>query len=257
MNTVIYDVFSVYEYSTERLNWKNLGGRKYHIISYQLSGCYEHTVNGRVLSVSADTLFFINKDDSYSVRCIEQGSSLCVCFSADTDIETTAYLAEGDARVGNIFKRIMLASGLECESNKYLVAARIYELLSLITASVRSPYVAQGSRERIRRAHALILENYRLRDLRMGELAAICGVGQKQFVKLFRSEYHTTPTQYVIELRMNTAARLIEEGYMSISEVAEYVGYEDVFYFSRLFKKRFSISPSKYRMSRRSKPGQS
>ena len=248
MNAVIYDVFSVYEYSTERLSWKNIGGRKYHIISYQVSGCYEQTVNGRVLSVSPSTLFFINKDDAYSVRCIEQGHALCVCFLADTDLETMIYSVENDVRVENIFKKIMLASAIEQESNKYIVAARIYELLALIASKKTTSYVPSSSRDGVRLAHSYILDNYRSKDFNASELSSTCGVGKKQFVNLFRNEYGTSPTQYVIQLRMSTAARLIEEGHMSVSEVAEFVGYEDVFYFSRLFKKHFSVSPSKYRL---------
>lgn len=253
MNTVIHDIFSVYEYSTERLSWKNIGGRKYHIISYQVSGCYEHTVNGRVLSVGPGALFFINKDDSYSVRCVEQGYSLCVCFLADTDLETTVYDAENDARVENIFKRIMLASAIEQDSNKYTVAARIYELLALIASRKAASYVPSSSRDGVRLAHSYILDNYRSKDFNASELSATCGVGKKQFVNLFRNEYGSSPTQYVIQLRMSTAARLIEEGHMSVSEVAEFVGYEDVFYFSRLFKKHFSVSPSRYRMRKLSR----
>lgn len=247
MNAVIYDIFSVYEYSTERLSWKNVGGRKYHIISYQVSGCYEHTVNGRVLSVGPSTLFFINKDDSYSVRCIEGGYSLCVCFLADTDLETMIYSAEKDVRVDNIFKKIMLASAIEKESNKYTVAARIYELLAIVASRKSVCYVPKSAREGVHAVHGQILDNYRSKDFSVSKLSATCGVGKKQFVNLFRNEYGASPTQYVIQLRMSTAARLIEEGHMSISEVAEFVGYDDVFYFSRLFKKHFSVSPSKYR----------
>ncbi|MBQ8371599.1 MAG: helix-turn-helix transcriptional regulator [Clostridia bacterium] len=249
MNTVIRDVFSVYEYSTDRLSWRSVGEREHHILSLQLSGCYEHTVMGEVMSVRAGTVFFINKSDGYSVRCIERGRSLCVSFSADTDIPTSVYPREGDVRIEKLFKGIMSHASLERESNKYYAAAKIYELLSIITEGRPHPRGTDVGHEAIFKAHEIILDNYRVPGFNAGALYTGCGVGEKQFTRIFRSLFGISPTQLVIELRMNTAARLIGEGYMSVSEVAEFVGYDDVFYFSRLFKKHFSLSPTKYRMS--------
>ena len=247
MNTVIYDVTSVYEYSNDRMKWKNAGGRKNHIIAYQLTGSFDHKVRGELLSVHSDTLFFIHKDDSYSVKCLESGKSLCVCFSADTNLVTKVYDARDDARVGNIFKKIMLESALDCESKKYSVVARLYELFSIISSASAPSYVAPDKREQMSTVHGKIMEYYREKEFHVNELSSLCGVGQKQFTKLFRQRYGTTPTQFVLALRMNTAAKLIEEGHMSISEVADFVGYDDVFYFSRLFKKNIGVSPTEYR----------
>jgi len=66
--------------------------------------------------------------------------------------------------------------------------------------------------------------------------------------KLFKSETGDTPINYLIQLRMEKARKLMEtEPASSIQSIASQVGYEDAYYFSKLFKKHFGVSPSKYR----------
>jgi len=53
--------------------------------------------------------------------------------------------------------------------------------------------------------------------------------------------------QYLIGLRLNEAARLLSSGTHNVKHAAEAVGFSDIYYFSRLFKKRFLCPPSNYR----------
>lgn len=62
--------------------------------------------------------------------------------------------------------------------------------------------------------------------------------------KIFKSETGDTPISHLINIRLEKAKELLEEG-GSIQEVAAEVGYEDAFHFSKLFKKRYGIAPSK------------
>ena len=52
---------------------------------------------------------------------------------------------------------------------------------------------------------------------------------------------------YLTELRINKAKELLCEADVSVSDAAELVGYRDLKYFSRLFKKTTGISPSDYK----------
>ncbi|TXK84595.1 helix-turn-helix transcriptional regulator [Paenibacillus sp. N3.4] len=51
---------------------------------------------------------------------------------------------------------------------------------------------------------------------------------------------------YLIGIRMETAKQLLETGTLSVTEVGARVGYEDSKYFSQLFKKCTSLTPSEY-----------
>jgi iron complex transport system substrate-binding protein len=63
----------------------------------------------------------------------------------------------------------------------------------------------------------------------------------------FCSEFHryfgTSPIDYLIRHRMHQAAYLLKDRNLRVSDVAPLVGYDDVFHFSKLFKKHFGVSP--------------
>lgn len=71
--------------------------------------------------------------------------------------------------------------------------------------------------------------------------------------KTFKSEIGDSPIHYLIRVRMEKAKELLSENLeLPISEIAESVGYEDAFHFSKLFKKTYGISLSKYRETKSS-----
>lgn len=63
--------------------------------------------------------------------------------------------------------------------------------------------------------------------------------------KIFKSETGNTPIRHLIDIRLEKAKELLENGWEgSIQEVAFRVGYEDVYHFSKMFKKKYGVSPS-------------
>lgn len=66
--------------------------------------------------------------------------------------------------------------------------------------------------------------------------------------KIFKSETGDTPIRHLINIRLEKAKQLLEAGDNgSIQEISAKVGYEDAYHFSKLFKKRYGISPSQVR----------
>lgn len=64
--------------------------------------------------------------------------------------------------------------------------------------------------------------------------------------RIFKSETGNTPIHYLIDIRLEQAKEILEsEDYTSIQEVAARVGYDDAYHFSKLFKKKYGIPPSK------------
>lgn len=66
--------------------------------------------------------------------------------------------------------------------------------------------------------------------------------------KIFKSEIGDTPIRHLINIRLEKAKELLESSNNgSIQEIASMVGYDDAYHFSKLFKKRYGISPSQAR----------
>ena len=96
-------------------------------------------------------------------------------------------------------------------------------------------------------ARDLLVKNYSDPNLNTADFAEKYGFSDKYFREHFRELFGSTPTQYLIGLRLNEAARLLSNGTHNVKQAAEAVGISDIYYFSRLFKKRFLCPPSNYR----------
>ena len=76
-------------------------------------------------------------------------------------------------------------------------------------------------------------------------------VSTSWFNKNFKKAVGTTPMSYILSIRMRNAQILLETTDYNISSIASMVGYENAFYFSRLFKKHKGLSPAEYRKASR------
>ena len=83
----------------------------------------------------------------------------------------------------------------------------------------------------------------------LDELAEFAGYSPQYLNRVFRRLLGVTPLQYLARLRMDRAASLLIEGRLTVKAIAEAVGYEDPYFFSRVFKQHFGRSPAQYRDS--------
>ncbi|MDD3925494.1 MAG: AraC family transcriptional regulator [bacterium] len=100
-------------------------------------------------------------------------------------------------------------------------------------------------RKNILRAEKFIRENYR-RNITLSEIAEVGGFCPDYFRRAFKTLTGSTPLDYLINYRLTEAKRLMVETDQSISEIARQVGYDDIHYFSYLFRHREGISPSEF-----------
>lgn len=89
-------------------------------------------------------------------------------------------------------------------------------------------------------------ENY-MKKISVEEIARSSYLSTTYITKIYKEITGDTPINYLIGLRMEKALEILQEGHFSIQDVARKVGYDDPYYFSKLFKKRFGVSPSAYK----------
>lgn len=76
------------------------------------------------------------------------------------------------------------------------------------------------------------------------EAAALLGYSPNYLSKKFSDAFGLTLKQYLIELQLERARRLLQEGSRNVSETAFECGFSDAAYLARLFKSRFGCTPS-------------
>ena len=88
-----------------------------------------------------------------------------------------------------------------------------------------------------------------MKKIGIEDLAAILHVNRRYLTRLFHAEVGMSIREYLLRTRMREAAECLLAG-NSVGESAERCGYEDMFLFSKLFKKVYGVSPSAWKEKR-------
>ncbi|MBQ7821792.1 MAG: helix-turn-helix transcriptional regulator [Clostridia bacterium] len=91
-----------------------------------------------------------------------------------------------------------------------------------------------------------IKANY-TRKIGISELAQVLHISESSLYALFKKQFGTSPIAYLNDYRLSTASRLLKTSEDSIEAVAQSVGIDDVRYFSKIFKRKYHMTPSEYR----------
>lgn len=81
-------------------------------------------------------------------------------------------------------------------------------------------------------------------------MAQECHVDAAYLCRLFRRYGHQSPYQYVLRLKMNAAAELLQKPDALVKQTAKQIGFSDPFHFSRAFKSVFGLAPDAFRRLR-------
>lgn len=86
-------------------------------------------------------------------------------------------------------------------------------------------------------------------NITLNDMAKAVGLSKYHFAKKFQRHTGTSPMQYFLQKKVQYACHLLDSSQYTIKQIAKRLGYEDPYYFSRLFKKTMGLSPSQYRRS--------
>lgn len=84
-------------------------------------------------------------------------------------------------------------------------------------------------------------------DIKISQLAELLNIHEGYLYRIFKEYMHVTPNEYLTRLRIEKAKMLLTRTDIPIVEISDYVGINSRQYFTYLFKKYTSITPSKYR----------
>lgn len=151
------------------------------------------------------------------------------------------------AAVQTLFEELIREGQLTGELNMQ-ITARYLEIILLKAGEAVAPTVGQGpgGAEAFQRALACIESDF-ANIATLDDLGRRVGLEPNYICRLFRRFGQETPNQCITRHKVNRAAELLLTQSMSVGEVASVVGYEDPYYFSRVFKKRFGYSPRDFR----------
>ncbi|MCI8623545.1 MAG: AraC family transcriptional regulator [Provencibacterium sp.] len=217
--------------------------REHYLLHYVVSGKGVFEARGAAFPVRQGQIFIIRPGETTTYQADRNDPWFYRWIGFESGIELPLLLRQPvlDApQCGHLFSALVDSENLQSGRELYL-CGKIYELLSLLSASSSSG----SARDYVLRAKNYIESNY-IGEITVRQMAGFLGLDRSYFSALFRSQTGRSPQDYLVELRLQKAAELIAVYGYRPGEAAAGVGYRDVCNFSRMFKRRFGVSPSSY-----------
>lgn len=231
-------------------------GADQYILIYSIDGKGTIEVEGEVYSIEKSEVFCIPcmKGHRYYADENDPWSILWVHFKG----ENTGYFPIQEPHIVNINSRnsdsrlIMLFNLLfRVLKRNYTLGNFIYisQVLSLILSEVYFREKVDESSVQDRHVTMVIRFMYEnlTRSLTLNELSDKVQLSRSYLNSIFKTQTGRSPMEFFIHLKMQEACKLLKNTNMYIYEVSSSLGYEDQYYFSRIFKKVVGISPKDYK----------
>lgn len=204
---------------------------------YPLSGEIEFTDGHGSVTADENSPVYIPCGASYKNRCIRDADSILFNIYDTNGYENITSIPQTSH--GDILSCFEAVSSCGSADGFY-VLSQIYKLLhaEFETENKNINPALYGAIQYINR-------NYGKAGLSLSDISSAVHISTVYLNKLFTAGMNTTPFKYLTKIRMEKAAAYLCEA-RSISEIAENVGYGDIYRFSRAFKKHYGVSPKKF-----------
>lgn len=212
---------------------------------YHFNGKSTVRFNGKVLYVEENTIRFLPKGENKEYIVEKESPGECIDVFFDTNIpisnEASSIKICENTIIANFFKKIFAVWVSKNEGYYFECISLLYRILAEMQ---KQKYISKNQYNVIKPAIEYVEENFRGSKISVSYLANKCGISEDYLKKLFIKKFGMAPKKYIIQLKINHACDLLRTERYSITQVADLCGYEDVYYFSRQFKKYIGVTPS-------------
>jgi len=158
----------------------------------------------------------------------------------------------------DIVQPLRQIQGLMEHSQEYGVADQLdilcFLLLGRLILMKRHPRGKSDCREEKIRQIASYFQLHFMDEIDIGALAGKHGLSRRSFFRHWNHYMETSPAQYLADLKLKEACRLLLNTDDKISWISAYLKFQEENYFCAIFKKRFAMTPNQYRQSRGALP---
>lgn len=247
-------------------------------LTYILSGKGKYYINGTVYDVKAGDVIICNPGIKHNNIVMNPKEPTVEFFSGFTNfrfknmppnsivLKEGGYLLHTNAEVKQEISKHcyeMLAENESCSVGKYfMLKTHLMQILLLIVREiVEVPKTRQEGCdfESYNKSYAVkkiinyLNENY-AQKISLEQIAKNMYLSPVYISKIFKEETGESPINYLIKIRLEKARDiLLNKENKRIKNIANQVGYEDVYHFSKLFKKYYGVAPLHYKKKYRSK----
>lgn len=240
--------------------------RSYHVIHFILSGKGALHINQHIYECQEGDVFIIpaGKVSFYQASSTDPW---CYAWLNFLGINSEMYVYQLMTSSDDIY----VLHGLEMEKYK----KSIFEILSILSNNTSSYFRANSILLRIM---SYLYEDVGFQEenwgkisiadeikfyldmkysekIKLQDVAKKFGIHPNYMTRIFHEKYGVSPKQYLMDVKLKKACRLLTTTELSVSVIASSLGFDDQLAFSKIFKKEFAISPTEYRKQSRISSG--
>ncbi len=262
-NPLIADLFitDIGYYPQARFHYRERpSGSTQFILIYCIEGTGEIRLNKTPHLVSADHFFIIPSGMSHSYHSDEQNPwsiywihfsgnksgiySRFACKPMPIERSQTSRTSDRVDLFAEIFRN--LDRGFSIETLEYINLCLPHLLASFTHLSQFRLIKESGEKDPVAQSINFMLEHL-TKKLKLEEIADVTGLSASHYSRLFLNRTGHPPIDYFIQLKIQRACHLLDNSGWMIADVAREMGFDDQFYFSRVFRKVMAMSPVEYR----------
>ena len=154
-------------------------------------------------------------------------------------VEIPIFVDDSQGRVGDVLLDIVETGDMQFE-------ILMHKFWKFISCMVKYKNNVVATNDYIDKAESFIKINIHKR-VTVEDVAGYVGINRSHLSRLFKQYKGVSPQQYIISMKMNSAAHYLKNKKLSVGEVAQSVGYVDSHVFNKTFHKYFNVSPSEWR----------
>lgn len=242
-------------------------------LTFVVSGIGRYQINGRSYDVNTGDLIFINPGDSHRSIVTDAASPLVLFAVGFTDFEFSnmepnhlqfpidSPIFRTDADFRQTILQLCYAM-LEEQEHRLpgtydMIRAYLTQLVLLIHRNVIHSsdskegchFASYGKSYVVKTIMAYMNEHY-AEKISLDQIAQNIYLSPVYISRVFKEETGDSPINHLIQIRLEKAKNLlIENPSLSIKTIAQQVGYDDAYHFSKLFKKHFGVAPTFYKQN--------
>lgn len=233
------------------------GIRDHYLIHYIISGKGIYKVQGTTHELSAGDCFLVypkeqviyqaDADDPWEYAWVGFTGSDAAMILRATDFSNNNPVIK-DIPYGDDVKRQILhiydARGNEFE-HAVEMTGRLYTTLALFMHGASSSSTQNTSQSYVQKGIEFITANYSY-PITVEDIADYVGLSRSHLFRSFQTVLGMSPKEYLTGFRIRQACYLLEHSSLSITAIANSIGFDNSLYFSKAFHKRKGMSPKEY-----------
>ncbi len=216
------------------------------VINIVVKGKGMFTCCGKSYDIRVGSLFFILKQDTFSITSDEELEYSYISFRGRRAGEYLERL--GIDEINRVFDdfSFLIPFWIEClEQAESGNIDMISEAVLLYSMARLAPFKREHS-DIVSKIITLTHDNFTDPGLSLGTIAEQCGYDAKYLSSVFKKKRGVAYTAYLREMRIKHALFLMENGVLSVKNVALLCGFKDALYFSKVFSHIMGKTPSEY-----------